>query len=77
VKSPVDIQQFTDIRERARITSLLKGRCDAMFMGHIHRRIFTGRGGVRYITLDDYRSSRSFCRVSVKKDGISWEFGKL
>jgi 3',5'-cyclic AMP phosphodiesterase CpdA len=77
VKSPVDLQQFTDVRERARITSLLKGRCDAMFTGHVHQRIIQKAGGVQYITTEDYRDNAVYCRVSVSPDGISWEFNKL
>jgi predicted phosphodiesterase len=77
VESPVDEQQFTDIRERARITSLLTGRCDAMFTGHVHKRIIRETGGVRYITTEDFRSSSAYCRVTVSRDGIRWEFKTL
>jgi predicted phosphodiesterase len=77
VKSPADEQQFTDIRERARVTSLLTGRCDAMFTGHVHKRIIEEAGGVRYITTEDFRSSSAYCRVSVSKDGVRWEFKTL
>ena len=77
VESPVDEQQFTDIRERARITSLLKGRCDAMFTGHVHERIIREAGGVRYITTEDFRSGSAYCRVTVSAGGIRWEFKKL
>lgn len=77
VESPVDIQQFTDTRERARITSMLKGRCDAMFTGHIHKRLVKNLGGVNYITIEDYRSHRTYCRVTVSSGGISWQFEKL
>jgi len=76
-KSPVEIQQFTDIRERARITSLLKGRCDAMFMGHAHQRIINELGGVQYITIEDYRNNEVYCQVWVSKDYVRWEFKTL
>ena len=77
VESPVDIQQFTDIRERARIISLLKGRCDAMFMGHVHQRIIKELGGVHYISIEDYRNNAVYCRVWVSKDNVRWEIKKL
>jgi len=76
-ESLVDIQQFTDIRERARITSLLKGRCDAMFMGHVHQRISKELGGVQYITIEDYRDNAIYCQIWVSKDNVRWEFKKV
>jgi len=76
-KSPADFQQFTDTRERARITSLLKGRCDAMFMGHVHQRIIKELGGVHYISIEDYRDNDVYCRVWVSEDNVRWEFKKL
>jgi predicted phosphodiesterase len=75
--SPVHLQQFTDTRERARFMSILKDRCDIMFMGHLHHRLLTEAGCVQYISIEDYRDNRSYCRVSVKKTGISWEFKTL
>jgi predicted phosphodiesterase len=72
-----DIEQITDNRERARLLSLLDGRCEALFSGHVHNRILRKAGGVNYITLEDYRDNRTYCRVFVKASGISWEFGKL
>jgi len=71
------LQQFTDIRERARVTSLLKGNCDAMFMGHVHQRIVREIGGVKYITIEDYRDHNVYCQVWVSQNGIRWEFKKL
>jgi predicted phosphodiesterase len=72
-----DIEQITDNRERARLLSLLDGRCEALFSGHVHNRIVRKAGGVNYITLEDYQSNKTYCRVFVKPSGISWEFGKL
>jgi predicted phosphodiesterase len=72
-----DIEQITDNRERARLLSLLDGRCDALFAGHVHNRIVRKAGGVNYITLEDYRDNKTYCRVFVKPSGISWEFRKL
>jgi predicted phosphodiesterase len=72
-----DIEQITDNRERARLLSLLDDRCDALFSGHVHNRIVRKAGGVNYISLEDYRDNRTYCRVFVKPSGISWEFRKL
>lgn len=77
VGNPFNIQQFTDVRERARITSLLKGRCDIMFMGHSHQRLIREIGGVKYITIEDFRDNTVYCQVWVTEDGIRWEFKKL
>ncbi|GHV39312.1 hypothetical protein AGMMS49546_11150 [Spirochaetia bacterium] len=77
VESPGDIEQFTDVRERSRIMSMLKGRCDAMFTGHVHKRIIRNAGGVEYITLEDYRSNKTYCRVFVSPAGLRYEFAKL
>jgi predicted phosphodiesterase len=72
-----DIEQITDNRERARLLSLLDGRCDALFSGHVHNRIVRKAGGVNYITLEDYRGNKTYCRVFVRPSGISWDFEKL
>ena len=78
IENQIIVDQFTDIRERARIVSLLKGRCDAMFTGHAHyQRIIKEWGGVHYITIEDYRGSSVYCRVLVSPDNIHWEFRKL
>jgi predicted phosphodiesterase len=70
VKSITDGQHFTDTRERARVISLLNGRCDAMFMGHVHRRIVNELAGVQYITTEDYWHNATYCQVWVSKDKI-------
>jgi predicted phosphodiesterase len=77
VKDPSNEQQFTDTRERARVVSLLQGRCDAMFMGHMHMRIVKELGGVKYITTEDYWNNAVYCQVWVSKGGIRWEFRKV
>lgn len=74
---PSDVQHFTDTRERARVISILRDKCDAMFMGHIHKRTINEAGNVRYISIEDYRSHRTYCLVSVKKTGIDYQFKKL
>ncbi|GHV88828.1 hypothetical protein AGMMS50267_11880 [Spirochaetia bacterium] len=75
--SVVEVSQLTDIRERARIMSVLNGRVDAMFTGHVHQRIIKQIGGVHYITLEDYVKNKTYCRVSVSPSGIEWEFKTL
>ena len=75
--NPAGFQQLTDIRERSRFFSVLRGRCDAMFSGHSHLRYVRETGGVQFINIDDFRSNRTYCRVSVTKAGISWEYKRL
>jgi len=75
--SAVNIQQQSDTRERARIISLLSGRCDIMFTGHSHERLIKKAGGVLFVNIEDYTSTKTYCLVSVKKTGISYEFKKL
>jgi predicted phosphodiesterase len=76
--SPPDFEQTTDIVERARLMSLLQGRCDMMFMGHLHKRIVKEYGGVTYIMLENYsEQKRTICRVHVSEDGVYYEFEKL
>ncbi|MDR2534971.1 MAG: metallophosphoesterase [Treponema sp.] len=72
-----DIQQLTDLQERARIMAMLEGRCEAFFMGHIHKRIIKTYGSVQYITIEDFRSTKIYCRVRVSPKGISYTFEKL
>ncbi|MDR0561744.1 MAG: metallophosphoesterase [Spirochaetaceae bacterium] len=77
VEHIIDLQQTTDIRERARFMSLLDGRCEAFFTGHVHRRIIKTFGGVQYITIEDFRSKKTYCRVQVSPEGIRYSFEKL
>ena len=77
VDSPAEIQQNSDANERARIISLLKNKCDIMFMGHSHKRIIAEAGNVKYVNIEDYVGNRTYCIVSVKKTGISYKFEKL
>jgi len=77
IENQIIVDQFTDIRERARIVSLLKGRCDAMFTAHAHQRIIKKVGGIHHITIEDFRDNAVYCRVWVSKDNIRWEFKKL
>jgi predicted phosphodiesterase len=70
-------QQFADTRERARIISLLSGKCDIMFTGHSHERLIKEAGGTMHISIEDFTTSKTYCLVSVKESGISYEFKKL
>jgi 3',5'-cyclic AMP phosphodiesterase CpdA len=73
-----DLEMVTDTRERARMLSMLKGRCDAVFAGHVHRRIIREAGGVWYITQEDFRDHANYCLVRVDAAGaVSWEFKRL
>jgi len=40
-----DPQQMTDINERARVASILRGKCEAVFMGHVHEWYVNEVGG--------------------------------
>jgi 3',5'-cyclic AMP phosphodiesterase CpdA len=72
-----DLQQLTDVRERSQIMSLLEGRCDALFTGHVHKRIIKNFSGVEYITIEDYRSKNIYAKVKVDKSGFQYEFKEL
>lgn len=72
-----DIQVITDLRERARIMSILQGRVDTMISGHVHKRIIKTRGGVRYMTIEDFKSTKIYCRVEVRPNGIDYVFAAL
>jgi len=77
VENPLEVHQFTDTKERARIASILRNRCDAMFMGHLHKRNVRDVGNVKYISIEDYRKERVYCLVSVNAGGVSYKFEKL
>jgi len=75
--SVVNIQQQADTRERARVISLLSGKCNMMFTGHSHERLVKETGGVLYVNIEDFISNKTYCLVSVKKSGVTYEFKKL
>lgn len=77
VESPVELQQFTDTTERARFISLLHGRCDYAFTGHVHQRVVKEVGGVTFVTVEDFRGKQVYCLISVKPGGITYDFKKL
>ena len=74
VKGPVDMQQITDTKERARIVSILRNKCDIMFMGHLHKRIITETGNVRYISIEDFVDAKAYCVVTVSAGGVDYKF---
>jgi predicted phosphodiesterase len=77
VNDPTDIQQLSDMNERARITSMLKNKCDIMFMGHSHERRFNKAGNVQYINIEDFHGTGVYCIVSVTSAGVTYTFEKL
>jgi predicted phosphodiesterase len=77
VQTPFDGGQLTETRERARLLSILKGRVDAVFTGHLHRRLIRDAGGVKYIVTEDFRENRTYCRVYVSATGNRYEFLNL
>jgi len=72
-----NVQQLSESRERARLVSILQGKCDIMFMGHSHKRVIKNTAGVKYISIEDFYSTRYYCLVSVTKTGIKYDFIKL
>jgi len=77
VKGPVDIQQITDTNERARIISILRNKCDIMFTGHSHKRVINEAGNVRYINIEDFKSTKVYCLVSVTASDVTYTFEEL
>ena len=74
VNNLTEIQQFTDTRERARVISILRNKCDIMFMGHSHARSINEAGNVLYIGIEDFIGTKTYCIVTVNSSGISYEF---
>ena len=75
--NPVIIQQLTDTRERARISSILSGRCNIMFIGHMHMGSEKKTGNVLYINVQGFRNNQTYYLVSVTKNGIKGRYEKL
>lgn len=76
-----DPQQMTDMNERARVTSILRDKCDAMFMGHVHEWYTNDIGNVKYITVDAFHAAvntnKSYCLVRVSGSDIRYEYKRL
>lgn len=78
VKHITSEQQFTDVRERARVMSILADHgVTAIFMGHSHKRNINSAGNVKYINIEDFKSSKVYCRVKVSPEGVEYSFIKL
>jgi len=77
VTGPAEMQQMTDLRERARIVSMLRGKCDIIFSGHSHARYTYEINNTEYIVIEDFKNNKVYCFVTVNKNGVSREFKKL
>jgi len=77
VTGPADMQQITDTKERARLVSILKDKCGIMFMGHLHKCVINETGNVRYIGLEDFLNTKTYCLVKVNGLNVTYEFKKL
>jgi predicted phosphodiesterase len=77
VQDKIKIQQLYDTAERARIMSLLRGKNCMVFTGHSHERVEKEFGGVKYISIEDFKSTLTYCVVHVRNSGVSYEFKKL
>jgi predicted phosphodiesterase len=75
--TPLQVEEFTDIRERARIMFLAQGRCSAVFTGHLHDLVIKEFDGVRYYSLDAFIETGNYCRVTVTPEGTSYELAWL
>jgi len=76
-----DPQQMSDMNERALVASILRNKCEAMFMGHVHEWLVNDAGSVNYITVDAFHAAvntnRSYCLVTVKGDDVRYDFKRL
>jgi len=77
VESIADMQRLSSTKERARLISILRNKCDIMFTGHVHERRIGEMGNVKYVTIEDYNSKHIYCLVSVSKNGIELKFEEL
>jgi len=77
INSPGDMKHVVDIKERARIISILRNKCDIMFMGHLHKSVYNEVGNVKYVSLEDYVMTRSYCLVTVSPSGVTYSIKKL
>jgi predicted phosphodiesterase len=77
VSAMFDTEHITDNNERARFLHILKDRCKVLFTGHLHKRVIQSAGGILCITLEDFQTSGSYCRVRVSPAGITREFINL
>jgi len=80
-KNIYDPQQLDDMNERARVASILRNKCDAMFMGHVHEWFVNEAGGVKYVTVNAFRdvvkTNSSYCLVTVNGGDVRYDFKTL
>ena len=69
--------QFIDNRERARLLSILRGRCDFMFSGHVHNTFMTEAAGIKFLTIGYFRRDGVYTLVSITREGITYRNVKL
>jgi len=75
VQDSIKIQQTYDLAERARIMSILHNKGNGyVFMGHSHERVEKEFGGIKYVSIEDYKSTLVYCLVKVTSTGVSYEF---
>ncbi|MCL2765383.1 MAG: metallophosphoesterase [Treponema sp.] len=72
-----DIHLLSDIKERARIVSILRNRCNIMFTGHLHKRVLNHTGGVQFISIEDFKRHNVYCLVNVKDYDVTFSFKSL
>ena len=77
VEGPFDMQQVTDTKERARIVSILKNRCDIVFMGHLHKNMLNTAGNVKYLGVASFVEDKTYCLVTVNDSKVTFENKKL
>ena len=77
VEDKIKIQQLFDPVERARIMSILSGKCNMVFTGHSHERVIKKFDGIKYISIEDYKSTLTYCLVHVNDGVVTYEFKKL
>ncbi|GMO53329.1 MAG: hypothetical protein Ta2G_11230 [Termitinemataceae bacterium] len=70
-------QGLTNRVERAQLVSLLAGSSKAHISGHIHKRIINKVNGTHFLTLEDFKTTQNYCRISVNKENVSWVFESL
>jgi predicted phosphodiesterase len=73
----INLQQSSDAKERSRIISILKNKCDIAFSGHAHELYINSVGNVQYITIEDYKDKKAYCIVTVKDSVVTYKFEKL